>query len=144
MHQILPHLLWVGHAEDGRDSRRIFDTGIQALVQLAVEEPPVQPPRQLIYCRFPLLDGAGNPGELLSLAVSTVATLLQMRTPTLIFCGAGISRSPAIAAAALAVAHQQPAEHCLQQVARYHPCDLSPGLWDDVVRMVRSGRVEMR
>src|SRR5271167_4199453 len=71
MRQILPHSLWLGHAKDAEDFKQIFDLGINALVQLAVEEPAVQLPRELIYCRFPLVDGPGNEARLLSLAITT-------------------------------------------------------------------------
>jgi protein-tyrosine phosphatase len=135
MNQIVPHLLWIGHAGDGRDYRRILDTGIQAIIQLAVEEPPLQPPRELIYCRFPLVDGTGNPAELLRAAVRTVLGFLETAVPTLICCGAGMSRSPAIAAAALAVVRKQSPEQCLELVVRHHSSDVSPGLWSEVVQL---------
>src|SRR5262245_4634394 len=98
MTQILPYPLWVGHAGEGREFRQVFDAGIKALIQLAAEELPSQPPRELVFCRFPLLDGAGNRPEMLSLSIGTVANLLRRHFPTLITSGAGMSRSPAIAA----------------------------------------------
>src|SRR5438128_271779 len=110
MNQFVPHLLWLGHAGDGRDFRRLFDSGIKALIDLAMEEPPTQPPRELIYCRFPLLDGAGNDAQLLLLATQTVMALLQRHVPTLVCCANGMSRSPAIAAAALALLHDEAPE----------------------------------
>src|SRR5258708_1657799 len=84
--------------------------GLEAVVRRAGEDPPLQPPRELIYCRFPLLDGSGNRGELLSVAVRTVGTLLERKLPTLVCCGAGMSRSPAIAAAALAFLNEESPE----------------------------------
>ena len=93
MRQILPHRLWLGHAGDGRDFQRVLDTGIQAMVQLAAEEPVLVSPRDLVYCRFPLVDGPGNDMKLLQLAISTIANLLEKKVPTLVFCGAGLSRS---------------------------------------------------
>ena len=132
MNQVLPYSLWLGHAGDSRDFRRMLDAGIEALVQLAAEEPPSQAPRELICCRFPLLDGSGNRSELVSLAVRTVATLLEMKVPTLVCCGAGMSRSPAVAAAALALIHQESPEAWLKRVADHHPSDVSPGLWQEV------------
>jgi protein-tyrosine phosphatase len=93
MTRIQPHALWVGHAEDGRDFRAVFDAGIQAIVQLAAEELPVLPPRDLVYCRFPLLDGGGNDPPLLRLAIRTVAELVRGHVPVLVTCGAGMSRS---------------------------------------------------
>jgi protein-tyrosine phosphatase len=132
MNQIKPYALWIGHAGEGRDFRLIFDSGIQALVQLAAEELPPQPPRELICCHFPLLDGTGNSASLLSLAIETVAALLRTHVPTLVSCGAGMSRGPAVAAAALALVHREPPEECLERVVSYHPSDVLPGFWSDV------------
>jgi hypothetical protein len=136
MNQIQPHPLWVGHVGEGRDFRRIFDAGIRALVQLAAEEPPPQPPRELICCHFPLLDGPGNPTVLITLSVQTVATLIRSRISTLITSGSGVSRAPAVAAAALATAHGEPLEKCLQAVVRCHPSDVSPGLWSELAGVI--------
>ncbi len=38
MNQVESLPLWLGHAGEGRDFRRIFDAGIEALVHLAVED----------------------------------------------------------------------------------------------------------
>jgi hypothetical protein len=138
MNQILPHPVWVGHAGESRDFRQLFDAGIRAVVDLALEEPPSQPPRELIYCRFPLLDGVGNPPELLFLAISTVVTLLKKHTPTLVSGGAGVSRAPAITAGALALVHQDSPEECLQRVVQQHHSDVSPGLWSEITGMLPS------
>jgi protein-tyrosine phosphatase len=132
MRQILPHHLWLGHAGDASDFRRQFDLGIEAILQVAMEEPPVQPPRELIYCRFPLLDGTGNRAELLHVAIETTAAFLRMRLPILICCSAGLSRSPVLAAAALARAFDQSPEECLRAVFEQHPSDVSGALWNDV------------
>jgi protein-tyrosine phosphatase len=130
--QILPHSLWIGHAADGREYRRLLDAGIHAIVQLALEEPALQPPRELVYCRFPLVDGPGNDRKLLGLAVTTAANFLEQRVPLLLCCGGGMSRSPAIAAAALSMVYQQEPDECLKQVAEHHPADVLPGFWTDV------------
>jgi protein-tyrosine phosphatase len=132
MTQIQPHPLWIGHKGDGDDLRRIFDKGIKAIIDLALEERPTPPPRELIYGRFPLLDGVGNRGELLFLAISTVATLLKMHVPLLVICGGGVSRSPAVAAAALAMVDNETPETCLQQLVQQHASDVSPGLWNEI------------
>jgi hypothetical protein len=139
MNQVQPYLLWLGHAGDGRDFQKLMDLGIAALVQVGAEEPPAQPPREIISARFPLIDGTGNRIEVLKLAVGTVVSLLKLRVPTLVCCGAGMSRSPAIAAAALSVAYDEPPEHCLERVARVHPHDVSPGLWSDILRALPLG-----
>ena len=132
MNQILPYSLWLGHKGEGRDFRGLFDAGVRALVELAAEDPTSQAPRELISCRFPLVDGSGNQPDLLYLAISTVATLIRMHVPTLVCCGAGMSRAPAITAAALAMAHAETPESCLQRIVEHHPSDVSPGLWKEV------------
>jgi protein-tyrosine phosphatase len=138
MRQILPYPLWLGHAGDGTDFRRIFELGIRAIVQLAVEEPPVRTPRELIFYRFPLLDGPGNDPGLLTLAFSSLATLVERRVPTLICCGAGLSRSPAVAAAALSLVLHTSPEECLRRVTEHHPADVTPGLWQEVSKLCDS------
>jgi protein-tyrosine phosphatase len=132
MNQVQPHRLWVGHAGDGRDFRRLFGQGIEAVVQLAEEEAPLAPPHEILYCRFPLLDGGGNRPEVLSLAVQTLAALVRLRVPTLACCGIGMSRSPAVAAAALSLVSGETPEACLTALAQHHPCDVSTTLWRDI------------
>lgn len=140
MKQIQPHALWVGHAGEAGDLRRLFETGIEALVHLAAEELPPPTPREVVACHFPLVDGPGTPPALLGLAVRTVASLVVLRMPTLISCGGGVSRSPAVAAAALALAHGTPVEECLRLVAACHPSDVSPGLWAELTAILPSLR----
>ncbi len=135
MNQLHPDPLWIGHAGDGREYRRLFDLGIRAVVQLAVEEPPLQPPRELIVFRFPLRDGADNSIEVLDLAVGALVSLLRHRVPTLACCGAGMSRSPAVAAVAVGRLTGEPAEAVLERFLTGRPADLSPGLWDQLKRL---------
>jgi len=132
VNQILPYRLWVGHADDGRDFRKLLELDLKALVQVAIEEAPLQPPRELLYCRFPLLDGIDNRPESISLALTTTAALVRDHVPTLICCGAGMSRAPLIAAAGMSLGHGEQLDVCVQHVAKYHRCDISPGLYSEV------------
>jgi hypothetical protein len=73
--QIVPYPLWVGHAGDARDTGALLATGLLAVVDLALAEPPVPVTRELAYCRFPMVDGPGNPPwrsleECLALAIA--------------------------------------------------------------------------
>jgi hypothetical protein len=140
MRQIQPHLLWLGHADDGRDYQCVLDSGIGAIVQIALEEPALQPPREILYFRIPLVDGPGNDLKHLYLAVTSVANLLEKRVPTLVCCSGGLSRSPAIAAAALSMVYQENLDDCLKQVAEHHPADVTPGFWNDVKGLLESDR----
>ncbi|MBI3408390.1 MAG: dual specificity protein phosphatase family protein [Planctomycetes bacterium] len=137
MKQIIPHCLWIGHAGDGRDFKQVHQAGIRAIVQLAIEEPPLACPRELIYCRFPLVDGSGNDNNLLLLAVHTLAKLLENRISTLVICGGGISRSPAISAAALAMAFNLTPADAIATVNSHAGLDVSPGLWRDLQLVVK-------
>ena len=132
MQQIISRQFWTGNLSDIRDLGNIFDAGIEAVVDLAFEERTPSLTRELIYCRFPLLDGAGNKRETICAAIETTATLIGRKIPTLIFCGAGMSRSPAIAAAAWALVTKRPLDECIQQIAKIRSLDLSPALWNDV------------
>lgn len=140
MNQIQPYPLWLGHAGAGSDAKTLFDKEIKALVHLAAEDLPAHPPRELMYCRFPLLDGAGNRPEILYLAIKMVADLLTLRIATLVFCGGGRSRSPAIAAAALAMMKHEPPEEWLRRLVERHPSDVSPGLWSEIAALLPAVR----
>jgi hypothetical protein len=125
--QVAPYPLWIGHAGDARDTRAVLSAGLLAVVDLALNEPPAAVTRELAYCRFPLVDGPGNPPWLLRAAVDTVASLLRSGTPALVACGAGMSRAPAAAATAIAVVTGRPLPECLGLVIG-GACDVSPGL----------------
>ncbi len=132
VHQVPGYSLWLGHAGDARDSDGLLSAGLIAVVDLALEEPPARLIRELIYCRFPLYDGPGNPPWLLRAAVETVAAMLHSGAPTLVSCGAGLSRSPCIAGAAIARVRGCPAEEGLAVALGSAPADISPALWAEV------------
>jgi hypothetical protein len=138
MRQIEGYPLWVGNARDARDIKGVLDAGIEAIADLAMLCEPVTPPRELIYLRFPLVDGADNPPWLITAAVQAVAGLVRLNVPTLVACDAGMSRSLVIASAALWF--QMPLKTSLDEVltrlAVGGPCDVQPRLWADVKRFV--------
>ncbi len=138
MRQIQPYLFWLGHVGDARDLRRLLAMEFVAVVDLALNEPPLSVTRELVYCRFPLVDGAGNPPWLLRLAIETTARLIRTEARTLLFCGAGMSRSPAIAAAALSLVSGRTPDECLADVLQGGTGDVSPGLWREVVAALKS------
>jgi protein-tyrosine phosphatase len=132
MRRIAPYSIWIGHDGDGRDFAQLHETDVRALVQLAIEEPAIEPPRDLVFLRVPLSDGAGNKSEFLALAVRTTAQLLSLKIPTLVCCGAGMSRSPCIVAAASSLAFRLDPDEALDLVRASGPCDVAPGLWADM------------
>jgi hypothetical protein len=90
----------------------------------------------MIACRFPLIDGLGNAPHVLGLAIRTVASLIEAKVPLLVCCGEGMSRAPAIVAAALAATQHESPETWLKRVTQHHPSDVSPGLWSEVIQAV--------
>ena len=133
MHEIHPNLLWIGHALDVREPRALFDVGITAIIDVAYEEPPAQIPRQFTYCRFPLNDGGGNDPNVLLLALRTATELLQLNTRTLIACSAGMSRSPTLAAFAVAYYLSETPDETIARIADIKSLELKPELWADVL-----------
>ncbi len=129
MTEALPRLLWIGNRNEARETSQGLGNGIEALVDLALEELPPRVTRELVYCRFPMIDGSGNPPRLLRAAVETVASLIEKRIVTLVFCGAGMSRAPAIVAAALAVSRGSSPDEALKSLAAGRPHDVSGALW---------------
>jgi hypothetical protein len=104
MRPIEADLLWIGHAGDLREPRAILSAGVEAVVELADNEPGATLPRELIRLRFPLSDGGGNPPWLLRLASNSLAALIEAHVPALVCCSNGMSRSVCIVAAGLLLA----------------------------------------
>lgn len=136
MRKVDSYPIWIGHAGDGRDFRHLFDLGIRAVVQLAAEEPPLAGPRDLTVLRIPLVDGSANETVLLSLAVDSVVALAGANVPTLVCCGAGMSRSPAVVAMATARLRNIDPVDALRDLASAGPLDVAPAFWDELRRAI--------
>ena len=140
MHEIQKDLLWTGNAGDLREPRPLFAAGIEAVIDLALEEQPARLPRLLVYCRFPIVDGGGNNPELLRLAVQTTVDLLASGIRTLVACSAGLSRSPTIATFALAAHFGLPPEDVLSRINETRSLELHGELWDAVAGILGNVR----
>lgn len=135
MREVTPNLI-LGNALDARDVRRLYEREIAAVVDLAIEEPPAQLGREIVYCRFPLVDGAGNADWLLRAAIKTTCGFVRDGIKSLVACSGGMSRSPAIVAAALALQNGNSLDDCLLELVAGHPHDVSPILWYDVKQVI--------
>jgi len=133
VHEFLSKRLWIGHRLDLRDPTPLFDLGIAAVVDVALEERPEQLPRELIYCRYPLNDGGGNDPAVVSGAIRCVTGLLEDGVKTMIACSAGASRSPTIAAFAMAAHSGQSPEDVIEQAAANKRFEISAAFWRDVL-----------
>jgi protein-tyrosine phosphatase len=137
MREVNGHPLWIGTARDARAIKEVVDAGIEAIVDLAMLCEPVRPTRELVYLRFPLVDGGDNPPWLICAAVHAVEGLVRLQVPTLVACDGGMSRSVVIAAAAMWF--QTPGasvDEVLRKIAEGGPADVHPALWADVKRYV--------
>lgn len=144
MREIIPGLLWVGNAFDTRDLKPLFDHGIEAIIDLAIEEPPAAPTRELVYCRFPLIDGQGNSPTIIESAIRMGVRFAAARLPTLIGCSGGMSRSPAIAAAVVAQIDAIDPDEAIKRVAAAGPHDVAPLLWKEVVQVLQGLATDRR
>jgi hypothetical protein len=133
MRQIEELSLWIGTARDARDIKNVLSLGIKSIIDLAVEETPIHPTRELVYLRFPLVDGTGNPAWLLRAALRTVEESVRLRIPSLLACGAGMSRSPAIAAIVSAPFLGLEPAAVLMTLHSLGPIDVSPTLWQELL-----------
>lgn len=124
--------MWIGHAGELRTPRLHAEHGIVALVDLAVDEAPFVPPREMVLHRIPLLDGAGNATWVLEHAIRTVSGLVRSGTSTLVACSAGMSRSPSVVAASIALATGREPQAVLAQIAADGPTDVSGLLWERI------------
>ncbi len=140
MRAVIPDLLWIGNARDGRNVEAVLRLGIEAVIDLAVEEPPMLFPRETAYCRFPLIDGEGNRPAMIQAAIDTTIGFIRGNVPTLVTCNGGMSRSPAIVAAALVTIEKIAAETALERVARSGPHDVSVSFWAEVKKQSGSAR----
>lgn len=78
LREVVAGKLWIGNARDARDISAVMDAEIHAVIDLAIEEPAIQFPRDIVDCRFPLMDGDGNSAELIQSAILvTVNFFLQ-------------------------------------------------------------------
>ncbi|MBL4883737.1 MAG: dual specificity protein phosphatase family protein [Planctomycetaceae bacterium] len=128
--------LWIGNAFGARNLTGVYELEIEAIVDLAIEEPPVSLSRDLVYCRIPIVDGAGNSTGRIRFAVDSVIKLITLGIPTLVACSAGLSRSPAIVAASLAVHENIDIRKSLANITESGPCDVHPGLLLDIEKML--------
>ena len=128
MREIIPNVLWIGNAFDARNVKVVMDAGFQVVVDLAIEESPIQLPREVVYCRFPLLDGEGNSPVVMKSAIDLIGSLVIARLKTLVACSGGMSRSPLIASAVIAQVESIDFDDAIRRVTRTGPCDMSPNL----------------
>jgi hypothetical protein len=84
----------------------------------------------------PLIDGSGNQLGVLRAAIETTRVLIESQTSLLVACGAGMSRSPAIVAAAMAMIDGITLAEALGKMVAQQPHDVSPSLLGEISEIV--------
>ncbi|MGF1578679.1 MAG: protein phosphatase [Gemmataceae bacterium] len=124
--------LWIGNVGDVWNLSRIYSEEISVLFDLALNEPIPTLGRELIYCRFPLVDNQNNEVDVIEMAISALTMSLRKEKRTLVYCSNGASRSPVVASAALSLVKGEPVERVLAMISTIASLDVSPGLWNQV------------
>jgi hypothetical protein len=107
--------LLAGDADDTSDHDRLRAAGVTAVLSLT-HGSPASPARGDTVVDRPLVDGPRNDAEAFADAVDSLRSLLVRGERVLVHCSAGASRSVAVAAAALAVDGDVPADEALATV----------------------------
>jgi hypothetical protein len=136
-------LLLIGNAIEARDMRLLYDNEVRNVLDLAANEKPASLGRDHIYFRIPILDGDGNSDRDIELAIITLVHLMETGNKTLVACSAGMSRSPCIAAASIALTSNGSIDECMHKIVSSGPNDVSPILWHRV-KNVYNGMTEVR
>ena len=108
--------LFVGTLADANDNQCLDKDAITVIVSLTHDTPDVSNQAFDIYS-IPLIDGPQNNRDKFSNAVQETVTALRDDERVLVHCAAGGSRSPTVAATALALACDMELEDAIQQVA---------------------------
>ena len=118
--------LCVGDVRDAGAERAYDRHGVDAVVRLTHTEPAEGYPDGIAVHDHPIRDGPGNDPTATTAAVEATAGLLDGGRTVLVHCSAGASRSPAVAAGALALHRDRGIDAALERVrgvrtVRIHP-----------------------
>lgn len=95
--------LFVGTIEDAGNRALLREMGIDRIVSVTHSEPDGGFPATLPVANVPMVDGPRNDQEQFERAVTRVLSCLDTGDDLLVHCSAGASRSPAVAATAIAL-----------------------------------------
>ena len=108
--------LFVGTTEDAGDEALLCEYDVEAIVSLTHDGPDDGFPSDLEVVRLPMKDGPQNDQQVFEQAVTHVLFHLRAGDNVLVHCSAGASRSPAVAATALALYNEVGLETAFEQV----------------------------
>ncbi len=133
--------LFVGTLADAGDWERVRESGIEVIVSLTHGDPEGGFPPSATVRNHPMTDGPQNERAAFEAAVSAVRDGLDAGETLLVHCRSGASRSPAVAATALALERATDLETAFQQVVtRRDAVDPHPALVRQAARVFTERR----
>ena len=113
--------LWLGDVQDAGRPDELRARGVTRIVSLIDAELDEPYPETVRVTRHPLTDGQAAEWAPFAAATDTVRGALDADESVLCHCSAGISRSGAVVAAALAVRHDESFDAGLERVVAAKP-----------------------
>ena len=121
--------LFVGSIESATDSDRLEAAAITPVCKLTHDPPTDGYPESVSVVDSPMMDGPRNDPATFQEAVEEVVAASNTGETVLVHCSRGSSRSPAVAAAALAVRRGWSVETALAEIRKSRPeADPHPAL----------------
>ena len=116
--------LFVGTIEDAGTGPLLENHGIETVVSLAHSPPDTRFPESVSVKQVPLTDGPQNDRAQFNEAVDVLVSALESGETVLVHCSRGASRSPSVAATALAITQDIGIKEAFEQVAEHREaCD---------------------
>jgi hypothetical protein len=108
--------LYVGTVEDAGDSELLGQAGVSSVVSLTFDGPDQGFPSGVDVFRSSMMDGPRCDRDSFESAVRETVSFLERGETVLVHCSRGASRSPSVAAAAVALHQSTGIDEAFQQV----------------------------
>ncbi len=136
MDEVAPEL-YVGTLEDAEDATGLENTSVDRVVSLTYTDPEIGFPGSV--SKFAMLDGPRNDRQTFRAAVQETLESLRRGETILVHCSRGASRSPSVAAAAIAMHEEITIEEAFEQIGqRRDEIDPHPALVQQAVDVYRA------
>lgn len=134
--------IYLGDSDAARNTETLNQKNINTVITLNTDLVADQAEmNKRKYQMYALLDSGKNPQEQVDAAVFQTAGEIESGENFLIHCGAGMNRSPAILAAALALVEEEKFAEKLNEIKdRHEPTQLSTGISQQAQKSVKRFR----
>jgi len=130
--------LYVGSLADAGDTALLQENSINRIVSVTYGDPETGYPDSATVSQYPMMDGPRNEREVFAKAVEQVLMGLDQNETILVHCSRGASRSPSIAATAVALHKEIGIEEAFEQIGeRRNNFDSHPAVVRQAVNVYR-------